>query len=309
MFLSLLAATPVWAHSGGDHVTPENFWQSWVFELPIVAGLLLFGGWYTWGVYRLWHKAGAGHGVLKRQVAAFSAAMLALAAALISPIDPLGETLFSAHMVQHLLLTLIAAPLLVLSGIPVACLHVLPTGWPQKAGRFLASIQRPDHWMANPLLMAAVYAVAFWAWHVPSLYQAALENDTVHAIEHLSFIGAAIPFWWTILQPHRSRSNSGVAILAIFFTVLHSGILGALLTFSTALWYPAYADGTAAWGLTPLQDQQLAGAIMWVPGGILFTILAAVLFGRWIDKVEPSTRSGPPKSVRDPGQPVEISDK
>ena len=119
-----------------------------------------------------------------------------------------------------------------------------------------------------------------WLWHLPALYEAALANEQVHALEHAIFLGTAWLFWEQVLRPQRrTLFAEGTAILLLFTTALHSGILGALITFAHTPWYRSYGATTAAWGLTPLADQQLAGVIMWAPGGVVYLIAMLALIG------------------------------
>ncbi|HEX2188904.1 MAG TPA: cytochrome c oxidase assembly protein, partial [Longimicrobiaceae bacterium] len=131
-----------------------------------------------------------------------------------------------------------------------------------------------------------LHAAAIWLWHLPALYQATLASDAVHGLQHLSFLGTALLFWWALAHGRRGRTGYGAAVLALFTTALHSGGLGALLTFSPRPWYPAYAESTAAWGLTPLEDQQLAGLIMWIPAGVSYLIAGLLLLAGWMRESE-----------------------
>ena len=142
-----------------------------------------------------------------------------------------------------------------------------------------------------------VHGAAIWIWHAPALYQATLTSDFVHALQHLSFFGTALLFWWTIIHAHapggRARAVSfGTAVLLLFGTALHSGALGALLTFSRALWYPAYGSTARAWGLNPVEDQQLAGLVMWIPATFAYLIAALFLFAGWLRASEERVHEG-----------------
>ena len=138
-----------------------------------------------------------------------------------------------------------------------------------------------------PALAWLIHGAAIWAWHAPRLYELALRNDTVHALEHLSFVGTGILLWWGILHGRGARRTAyAVGLITVFFTAMHTGVLGALITLSHRLWYPAQASGAAAWGLTPMQDQQLAGLIMWIPGGLVHGAAALVLLYRWLSSSE-----------------------
>jgi cytochrome c oxidase assembly factor CtaG len=125
-----------------------------------------------------------------------------------------------------------------------------------------------------------------WGWHAPILYQAAIESALVHALQHLSFFGSALLFWWALLYGRLGRLGYGVAVLAAFPTAVHSSVLGALLTASPSPWYQSYLTTTEAWNLTPLEDQQLAGLIMWVPAGMIYLVGALALFASWLGETE-----------------------
>jgi cytochrome c oxidase assembly factor CtaG len=133
-----------------------------------------------------------------------------------------------------------------------------------------------------------VHAAALWIWHAPGLFQLTLVNETVHAAQHLSFLGSALLFWWSLFYV-RGQTGYGAGVLYIFTTAVHTSILGALLTFSTRIWFPAYARSARAWGLTPLEDQQIGGLIMWVPAGIIYVAVALFLFAAWLRESDTRT--------------------
>jgi cytochrome c oxidase assembly factor CtaG len=130
-----------------------------------------------------------------------------------------------------------------------------------------------------------IQAVVLTAWHLPALYQRSLASDPVHALQHTSFLAAAALYWWSVLETRSARLHRGAAVLSLFLTSLYTGALGALITFAVAPWYPAY-HATAAWGLTPMEDQQLAGLVMWMPGGIAYLVAALALTARWMRDAE-----------------------
>lgn len=270
----------------GAAVAPHDLLGAWSFEPGVVLPLLLSGWLYAAGVRALWRSAGRGRGVTLREVAAFWLGWLTLVIALVSPLHRWGETLFSAHMVQHELLMAVAAPLLVLGRPLVPWVWALPAGWRRPAGRFAAWAPFRTGWegVTHPGVAWMLHAVAIWGWHLPALFQATLRSEAVHALQHASFLGTGLLFWWTVLERRRGRLGWPGAVIALFTTAVHTGLLGALLTFSNRLWYPVYAPATAAWGLTPLEDQQLAGLIMWIPGGLAYLIAALALLASWLSE-------------------------
>jgi len=260
----------------------------WSWDPLVWIGLLLSGWLYTRGLDRLWLRAGADRGIRRWEAASFAAGWLALAVALVSPLDALGGVLFSAHMAQHEVLILIAAPLLVL-GRPLApLLWALPRRGRLRVGRWVQAPAVTAAWRAvtEPLAVWAIHGAALWIWHLPALYQAALDDGFIHALQHSSFFGSAALFWWALIHGRYGRLGYGAAVVYVFATSLHSGVLGALLTFAPRLWYPIYARRTGPWGLSPLEDQQLAGLLMWVPAGAVFILLGLALFAAWLREAE-----------------------
>ena len=209
----------------------------------------------------------------------------------------MGDALFSAHMVQHELLMLVAAPLLVL-GRPLAVfVWALPLSWRRRTG-FVTSLKPVSacwRFAAHPLAAWTIHALVLWAWHAPALFQASVAKPWVHILQHFSFLLAALLFWWALLHGRQRHGGDGAAIVYLLTTAIHTAVLGALLTFSSQPWYPVYAPGTAAWGLTPLEDQQLGGLIMWVPGGLSYLLAALWLVARLLETSgkEPGKRHRP----------------
>jgi cytochrome c oxidase assembly factor CtaG len=257
-------------------MTPHDVWREWTFDPGIVIPLALTAILYARG-------ARAAFGVRVSQKALFWAGWTFLALSLISPIHALGEVLFSAHMTQHEILMLAAAPLLVLSRPLVPLLWGLPMGWRKGLGRWSkrASVQGAWRFITLPIAAWLIHATALWLWHAPRLFQATLENDWLHAAQHLCFFGSAVLFWWSLFYA-RGHSSYGAGVLYLFTTAVHTSLLGVLLTFARTVWYPAYNSTTQTWGFTPLEDQQIGGLIMWIPAGIVYIAAALVLFALWL---------------------------
>jgi putative membrane protein len=275
------------AHEGKPH-TFGDLWYTWGRDPLIIAGLAVTAWAYWKGARRVWRESMRGRERRKFEAWAFAFGWLALFVALVSPLHPWGEVLFSAHMTQHEVLMLAAAPLLVLSRPLVPFLWALPARWRQKVGAIgkQSSVRSIWHTLTNPLVAWAIHAVALWMWHVPSLFQATLASDFVHTLQHFSFLGSALLFWWALIHGRRGLIGYGAAVLYMFTTSVHSGVLGALITFARTIWYPAYANSTASWGLTPLEDQQLGGLIMWVPAGLVYIIAGLALMIGWMRESE-----------------------
>jgi len=274
----------------GEPLLPHDLWRAWNTESSLLIPLAVTVILYVWGIRNVWQRAGSGHGISTRGWMSFLGGILALVVALVSPLDALAGVLFSAHMIQHLILVLIAAPLLVLSEFPVAVLWALPRRSAQSLGQSSnrsRALSRAWRAISSPVSAWLLFAMAMWFWHAPTFYEAALQDETLHHLEHFAFLLTAMLFWWVLLK-HTTQKHVhyGMAIPYLFTTVLHSGILGALMTFTSQPWYPYYTSLVTPWGLTPLQDQQLAGLIMWVPGGTVFTLLTIAYFAAWLRALE-----------------------
>ena len=145
---------------------------------------------------------------------------------------------------------------------------------------------------------AAREGVALWLWHAPPLFEASLRSEGVHTLQHISLLATALLFWWSVLGTAK-RGAQGGALVSLFTTMVHTGALGALLTLSSAVWYPSYAPTAPVFGLTAPEDQQLGGLIMWVPAGLVYVIVGLALANRWLGSAgEPARRPGQPTSVR-----------
>jgi cytochrome c oxidase assembly factor CtaG len=244
---------------------------------PGAVVAVLVAGWLYWhGARRLWAVAGQGHVVHVWQVVCFGGGLLTVLLALESPLDDLSAALFAAHMVQHMLLILVAGPLLVLGAPLVPSLWAVPLVARRRLGAMFVRLSA----LGRPMVAFGLHSLALWAWHIPALYEAALRNRGLHVLEHLSFLATAILFWWAVL--HAGRVGYGGRVFYVFGLALETAILGAALTFAQAPWYAAYMDSAPAWGLSAFEDQQLAGLIMWVPGGLVYLSAALWLFATWL---------------------------
>lgn len=273
------------AHIGAA-LAPHDLWTAWTFE-PVTSALLLLSGWmYLRGLRRVWRAAGTGRGVSRSAASAFAIGWTILAFTLVSPLHALGAVLFSAHMAQHELLMTVATPLLVLGRPLIPFVWALSPKWRRETRRWSSAtaIHRPWRVVTHPAVAFGLHAAAIWIWHVPPLYDATISSELMHAAQHLSFLGTALLFWWVILKP--SRGGAGVSIAMLFGTVLHTGALGALLTLTSHLLYPAYGATTGPWGFQPIEDQQIGGLIMWVPGGLAYVIVALFLVARILRESE-----------------------
>ena len=249
----------------------------------LVSSLALFAAVYAAGVVRLWRNAGYGRGVRPLEALAFAAGWLALVIALSPPLDEWSEQWLAAHMLQHELLMIVAAPLFAVGAPLVGILWAMPSAFRHTVVRTVQRTPIPVVWqlVAAPPTAFVLYGLALWVWHVPALYDAALEHEPVHIVQHLCFFGTAALFWWGLVHGRQGRMGYGAAVVYLFVTTVHGGVLGALLTVSPRVWYAPYLVHHPA-GLTPLEDQQLAGLLMWVPAGLAFAAGALLLFAAWL---------------------------
>lgn len=245
-------------------IAPDGLWRDWSLAPVVVLPLALALGSYLCGL--------RASGAPAWRVACFAGGWLVLAGALVSPLCRLAGTLVSAHMVQHALLVAVAPPLLVL-GAPLA---VMRAAWPGAARRAGSAAYARRY--ALPLPATLCYGLAIWLWHFPPVYSAVLLDAVVHTLAYAVLVALSLLFWSVVLAPGKGGSRlHGVPML--FVTLVHTGVLGALLTFSSNAWYPVLAGGAAAWGLSPLADQQLGGLIMWVPMSATYLAAALALVG------------------------------
>jgi cytochrome c oxidase assembly factor CtaG len=319
-------ASFAFAHGARPHgdtaarVGPRNWTElatSWEFDAGVVIPLAISGVLYALGLFRLWRAAGVGRGVRMWEAICFALGWLTLVVALVSPLHPWGSMLFSAHMVQHELLMLVAAPLLVLSRPLVAMLKAVPVRWARRASQWTTARSWRRIWgfIVHPFVAWLIHAAVLWIWHIPALFDATNGNDFVHALQHSSFVVSALLFWWAVMRERNRAIGYGAATLYLFTTAIHSGLLGALITFAPVVWYPSYLHTTMSWGMTPLEDQQIGGLIMWVPACVSYIIAGLALFAAWLRDSEgrvarwerSADRPAAPEVVREPAREVSRS--
>lgn len=289
-----MPAILLFAHSSGGAIGPQDLWHHWSFDPLVWASLILAHTLYVWGLLRAWARAGVNRIIPLWRAICFMAGELVLILALVSPLDPLGETLLSAHMVQHILLSAVAPPLLVL-GHPIrAWTWAFPRQWRRvgasSPARFLV---RVADILTRPVTATVICAFVLWLWHAPALFEAALEVEWVHTLEHASFFFSSLLLWQAVLA-YRTSAVAAAAMVLVTFMI--GGMLGGLLLLAPVPLYDWYGDLALLWNLTPLQDQQLAGLAMWVPaGGVYLVAFAVFAFGAPSDLRRPRF-SGPRRS-------------
>lgn len=288
----LLLGLPGWARAHGDLGDVLGAPAAWTYDpwvvTPLYAGAIL----YLAGTLRLWRHAGYGRGVQRWQAACFWSGWTVLALSLISPLHWLGERLFTAHMVEHGLIMTVGAPLIALARPVGAALWALPVRARRALGRLAQTRPAAALWrtVTEPLVATVLHGAALWAWHLPALYNTVLASVVMHRLQHASFMLTALLFWWSLFHGRAGLRGYGANVFYLFATTLHSGVLGLLISLSPKLLFPQQVALAADWGLTPREDQQLAGLVMWVPIGGIYTVAALYFAGRWIA----STRSDCP---------------
>jgi putative membrane protein len=244
---------------------------------------------YARGVWSLRRRGSARTPTPVRQTFFYAGILLALAA-VVSPLHGWSEALFAAHMTQHLILVIVAAPLIAM-GYPTAPLIAgLPRGPGRFASRIVSGLRKRARFLRHPLSLWALHAVVLWAWHLPTLYDAALENDFMHGLEHATFLATGLLLWGAVVG--EKPLTEGASVLLLFGTMLQSAALGALLALAGSVLYESHSVAAPLVGIDPLTDQQLAGVIMWIPPGIVYLSVIAVMLSRMLADTRPSNLEG-----------------
>ena len=261
--------------SSGPSVSPVIAWSP---EPSVIVGVLALAALYAMA-WRRARATGSPHAPGYGRLILFALGMGCVVAALISPIDELGDQLLVMHMVQHILL-LDFAPILVILSFNKVLLRPVT--------RRIHLVERRAGWFAGPVFAVIAYAGIVWAWHIPAAYDAALHNSTVHALEHLCFSFAGALYWWHVLSPIRSRRRlTGLGPIAYMTsTKLLVGALGIVLAFAPTVIYPFYGSHPHYWGLSPVEDQNMAGLVMALEQSIVMGIALVWLFYRMLSEAE-----------------------
>ena len=283
----VLALGPAAAHAP-DASSPPDLAHAWSLDpwlSPLWALSLLL---YAWGLRRLWRR-GPGHGVGIGQAIAFVLGWLAVGLAMVWPLDALAAWSLAAHMAQHMVLMALAPPLL-LAGLPGAVwLAALPSAWSRRITAPLSSPRGRRAWQlaTGATLVTLLQAAVMWGWHLPAAMELALRHEAVHYAMHLCFALAGLLFWASLLRSQREpQLGAGSAVAAIVATMVQMGLLSALLVFASRPLYPWYFDRAPALGLSALEDQQLAGLIMWVPSALPYLVGGLTLVAAWLARSE-----------------------
>jgi putative membrane protein len=251
---------------------------AWSFEPSVLIGVAALAILYLLA-WRRGRATGSPHRPGFGRLALFAGGLLVILAALVSPLDNLGEQLLVMHMIQHILL-LDIAPILLILGLSKVLLRPVT--------RRLTIIERRAGYIAHPAFAAFAYIAIMWAWHIPAMYDAALQNTTVHAFEHLCFFSVGALYWWHIVSPIRGRMRlDGLGpITYMASTKLFVGLLGIALAFAPASFYPFYEHHPHYWGLSPSEDQSMAGLTMALEQSVVMGIALVYVFVRMLTESE-----------------------
>ena len=266
-------------------------WTEWHGHPSVIIGLLALTGAYLLAVGPLRWRFGVERRPGAWSVASFLTGVVVIFVALLSPLHELGDSyLFSAHMVQHLLLMLVAPPLLLL-GTP---------GWLLRPALAAPRTLHITRFLTSPVMAFVAFNVVLVLWHLPPLYGLALRERGIHILEHLMFISAAVIMWWPVLSPlsQAPRASYPMQMLYLFVIPTVPAILGAMITFANSVLYDWYAEAPRVWEISAHTDQQVGGIIMWVPGGLAFLLTLIVVFLIWSGEEERHTRRRSAESRR-----------
>ncbi|QOC21692.1 cytochrome c oxidase assembly protein [Wenzhouxiangella sp. AB-CW3] len=261
----LLVPVAASAHGPGELFLD---WVAWALLLALVG--------YLAGLLR------AGRRPALWRVALYVTGWSLLAISLVGPVEHWAHASLAGHMVQHMMLLAAAPPLILLARPMPQYMMALPPAARRRAGPILGGLYGTT--ASAPVTAFIVHGLVIWLWHLPLPYQLALEHRLIHDLEHLAFFATGMWFWWTLVAPGRLGTGGfGLAAVLAVLTMMHTGMLGALMTFAPQLLYPDHPAGFA--GLDKLSDQQLAGLLMWVPGGLIYTVAALILAGFWLQRI------------------------
>jgi cytochrome c oxidase assembly factor CtaG len=251
--------------------------------MAVMLLLVAAGAMYVIGTLQL-SRRGARVRTVER--AAFWVGWAVMLAAVAPPMDWAAANAFSSHMAQHELLMLIGAPLMIVGRPILPWLWALPDRIKAAAAGGLQTSVLSRIWrtLTLPALAWAIHGGVVWLWHVPALYESALQSEAVHAVQHATLVSTAVLFWWGLVYGRYGRAAYGASALFVFVTMIHTGALGALFVFSTSAYYPVYAERASAAGVDPVLDQQLAGLYMWIPAGLVLTVFALALMLAWLSE-------------------------
>jgi putative membrane protein len=264
------------------HTTDRIDWLRWTIHPSTVIGIVALGALYAW---RVRAAERAGDAPTRSQRLAFAGGLVVLFAALNGPIHDLSDSyLFSAHMVQHLLLTMLVTPLLIV-GTTAAMLR------PIMARSAVAAIARR---LTTGPAAFIIFNATLIAWHLPPLYNLAMADHRVHIVQHLCFLAASVLMWWPLLSraPELPQLSRPLQMLYICLLMIPMSVVGMIITYAEEILYPAYESAPRVSSLSPQQDQLVGGLIMWIPGSLIYIAMLTAVFFRWAKEAEQAESAG-----------------
>ena len=287
-----LAEASVAAHEAAH--AGQSIWTRWNFDPELVIPVVLLTALYLRGVW-VWRDRSRAHPPWR--IASYLFGMGFLLASIETPLDAAAEHHFSMHMIQHELLMMFVAPLILLGAPTTPVLRGIPRAVRRRVVRPLASssvVYSGYRFITHPVVALAVFTAILWAWHLaPGWYDAAVENDLVHDLQHFSFTLSGVLIWWNVIDPKPLRSRLGYVGRMGFLVVASTpkSFLGALIVFAEEPLYEFYFNVEPLLALTPLEDQELGGLLMWVPSQMMFLLAVGAVFAVWAHKSEVSQRA------------------
>jgi putative membrane protein len=263
------------------HPISQVGWTGWSIHWSTVIGIAALATLYLWRAKQGDTQADAPETPTGWQKLSFFAGLLVMFCSLNGPIHDLSDFyLFSAHMVQHLLLTLLLPPLLI-AGTP---------GWMLRPALRIRAVRAVAEFVTRPAMCFTIFNLTIIVWHLPLFYNAAMANHDIHIVEHLMFMVTAVLMWWPLMSPlpELPRLAYPGQMLYSFIMTIPMSIVAVYITMADHVLYPAYASAPRVWGLSPLMDQMTGGLIMWIPGGIVFYGVMSVVFFKWAARGEDS---------------------
>jgi putative membrane protein len=260
------------------HPAAELDWLRWTIHPSTVIGIVALGALYFWRARQTPPPGERGTPTAGQRVA-FLLGLLVMFSALNGPIHDLSDYyLFSAHMVQHLLLTMVVVPLLLFG----------TTGWMLRPLLRIPGVEPVARRLTVPAACFVIFNLTLALWHLPPLYNAAMASHDVHIVQHLCFLAASTFMWWPLLSPmpELPRPSYPKQMLYTMLLMLPMMIISVYITYADSILYPAYASAPRIWGLSPLDDQRLGGLIMWIPGSLMIIGILTVVFFKWSSELE-----------------------
>jgi putative membrane protein len=281
-------------------VAPRDLMQFWTPDPAVVVACLVSGWLYLRGAGKLreiGERTGRGSIIPIWRVVAFWCGLATLLIALASPLDTATATIFSAHMVQHIMLISVGPPLILLGNPMTVIMNGLPRPWRRPIAQLehrVPGLAPALRILTAPIVAFVVHVSTLWIWHFPPFYDAAVRHESLHLVEHATFVMTAFLYWWKIIPATRVSTRTvspAVGILSVFAMGMQGAVLGTILTFSGSVLYPVYSGRSELWGISTISDQRLAGLIMWIPAGSVYVGVAMLLLALWFREEEDDTES------------------